>query len=168
MKFDNMKYYNSSLAYDFDRFMPREQRAEAAAPKKRKIIAMPEQNRQAKAGVFARVFARAGTVLFTIAILGIVFGNIYLRAEITRANASVIAETKALDEAINEQARLTIELDNKTNYKNLEKRAQELGMQKCNANQVVYIQTVRDDKVVLSAEKDGLDNLYGLLGNNEE
>jgi len=167
MKFDNMKYYNSSLAYDFERFMPKEQRDEQ---KGRKVIPMPRRKakQEQKQGILARVFARAGTVLFTLSLLGMVFGNIYLRAEMTRVNAGVIAQTKALDEAANEQVRLTIELDNKTNYKNLEKRAQELGMQKCNVNQISYIQTVQNDKVVLSAGKDNLDELYGLLDAGKE
>ena len=167
MKFDNMKYYNSSLAYDFERFMPKEQRDEQSG---RKVIPMPRRKakREQKKGILARAFARAGTVLFTLSLLGIVFGNIYLRAEITRVNAEVIEQTKALDEANNEQVRLTIELDNKTNYKNLEKRAQELGMQKCNTNQITYIQTVKSDKVVLSAVKDNLDELYGLLEDGKE
>ena len=165
-KIDNMKYYSGSLAYDFERFAPREQRAEPA-----RVLSMPRraEKKQPAGAALTRLASRAVTVSLLVTLLAVVALNIYTRAEINRVHAAVNEAKKQYELAENEQARLLIEQDRRTSYKNLEKKARELGMQKRSTNQIEYIRTVSGNKALISAdEQNGLDQLYSVLKNQQE
>ena len=82
---NNVKYYNDSLAYDFNMFMPREAAAVPATAvpatkKRRNILTMPKtvSRKKAKAAK-ATVSLYAFAVMFSIIVLAAFCGNIYLR-----------------------------------------------------------------------------------------
>ena len=100
---DNLKYYNDSLAYDFNMFMPREKRED-------NIVKLPKPERKAKAAS-KQVSVTFSAVMISALLLGILCGNIFLRLKTNEVN-SKINETKVqIEELKNEKTALEVELD---------------------------------------------------------
>ncbi len=133
---DNSKYYNDSLAYDFDMFMPKEK------PRKAKIVKMPQGKKSAssKSAVMA-VSERIKAVVAIGFVFAIICANIFLRVRITEVNNQINEIKTEITELESEQTRLNVELENRISYKNLELAAKELGMKKTDKSQVIYIRT---------------------------
>lgn len=153
---DNLKYYNESLAYDFDRFMPRtEVRKEN---KENNIVKLPRvaaKQRTRKRAAVKTVSVSAFAVMASIFVLAALCGNIFLRLQINEVNSQINnlkTEINALD---SQKVALEVELERKISYSNIELEAAEMGMQKMDKNQVTYIRvndkntaTVADGKTV--------------------
>lgn len=144
MVINNSKYYNDSLAYDFELFMPKEKKAEPA-----KIVKMPEKKiKKARARAKKSVSSVATIVMLIGFMVGIVCMNIALRVEITEVNAEII-EAKANYAAVSgEETRLNVEFERMISYGNLEQAAKDLGMKRTDKNQIVYIKVNDTDKAV--------------------
>ena len=151
---DNSRYYNDSLAYDFDMFLPKEK------PTQAKIVKMPRKkktaSRSAAKAVVAENIKKAAIIGFVIAV---VCANIFMRVRITEVNTEISNIKAEIIELESEQTRLNVELENRISYKNIEEAAQQLGMKKMDKSQVVYIKTnstnaARTSDGVLSAAKD--------------
>lgn len=149
---NNVKYYKSSLAYDFDMFMPKEQRKSNDSPSQ--IIPMPTakkaKHRRTKAAKQA-LSGRAGITFALIGVLLMVCANIYIRAEITSINAQIDQVKSEIVELESEEVRLGMELERKVSYANLEQAAKDLGMQKIEKSQMVYIRTHAGEQDLLQA-----------------
>ncbi len=147
---DNLKYYNDSLAYDFEMFMPR-----SAEPiRKDNIVKLPQSKvqKRAKARAVKRVSASAFAVMTTVFVLAAMCGNIFLRLQINEVNSQindVKAEINALE---SQKTSLEVELERVISYSNIELEAAEIGMQKMDKNQVKYIR-VNDKNTAIT--KDG-------------
>ncbi len=147
---DNLKYYNDSLAYDFEMFMPR-----SAEPiRKDNIVKLPQSKvqKRAKARAVKRVSASAFAVMTTVFVLAAMCGNIFLRLQINEVNSKindVKAEINALE---SQKTSLEVELERVISYSNIELEAAEIGMQKMDKNQVKYIR-VNDKNTAIT--KDG-------------
>ncbi len=148
---DNSRYYNDSLAYDFDMFLPKE---------KAKIVKMPQKKsvkaKRVAASVVAERIKSAAIIAF---VLSVICANIFLRVRITEINSEIAAVKSEIIELESEQTRLSVELENKISYKNIESAAVQLGMKKMDKSQVVYIKTnstnaARTSDGLLSAAKD--------------
>lgn len=136
---NNLKYYNESLAYDFEMFSPKKH----AEPKSRdNIVVMPKtaQNIKKRNAAAARTVSVPITlVMCAVFILAGLCGNIALRLEINEVN-SKINDTKAiLSELDSEKTSLEVEMQRRISFSNLETEAVRLGMVKPSKEDVTYI-----------------------------
>ena len=136
---NNMKYYNESLAYDFEMFAPKT----ANTPKSRdNIVVMPKTHTYAKSrrrSAAKAVSAPALLVMTAVIVLAGLCGSIALRLEINEVNAQINDVKSAIAEAESEKAELEVEMQRRISYANLEHEAAKLGMKKPEKNNVVYI-----------------------------
>ncbi len=143
---NNIKYFNDNLAHDYDRFMPKANRKEQAE----KVIKMTPK-KQPKASKKSSN-AKAFPIVMSIIIVAAIFGNLFLRAEISRVGNELSAAETVTERLKSEQTRLSVELEKKTSVGNLEKQAIGLGMQKQEKSQMNYIFTYEDEFVEESAD----------------
>ena len=142
---DNIKYYNDSLAYDFEIFMPK------TAPKRNindNIVVMPKVTQKSK----ARRRAAARTLSPSVAaIMGAVFvlaalcGNIALRIRINEVNSEINDMKAYVAELDSEKTALEMEYEKRISYSNLEAEAVALGMKKPSKDDVTYIRVNNTD-----------------------
>ncbi len=148
---NNIKYFTGSIAYDYDMFMPAEKkndnvvempkRGEAEARRRKKLAV------NTKAMSLGRKLAAAAVTLF---ILGCLCLNIYLRVQISEVSSSISSLKTQIGELESESTRLSMEIDRRTSYKNLELAAEQLGMRKPMRDQIVYIRTNKTNTARLS------------------
>ena len=150
MVINNSKYYNDSLAYDFELFMPKQRTEEQD-----KIVRMPRKNAvEKKAGPKARAKAKrrvssVASILTLVAFMvGIVCMNIALRVEISEVNSDIIDAKSELAAVSGEHTRLNVEFERMVSYENLEEAARNLGMKKTDRSQIVYIKINDTNKAV--------------------
>ena len=136
---DNLKYYNDSLAYDFDMFMP-------AQPKKVQnkdnIVVMPSEASKSKKRKRAAVKRLSSPILLivcAIAVLAGFCGNISLRLKINEVNENINKVNSSIAELDSEMVGLEVEMQRRISYSNLELEAVELGMVKPSKENVNYI-----------------------------
>ena len=147
---DNLKYYNDSLAYDFEMFMPRS----AEPARKDNIVKLPQtkQQRFAKTRAVKRVSASAFAVMTTVFVLAALCGNIFLRLQINEVNSKINDVKNEISVLESQKTSLEVELERVISYSNIELEATEIGMQKMDKNQVKYIR-VNDKNTAVT--KDG-------------
>lgn len=148
---DNLKYYNDSLAYDFEMFMPRS----VEPVRKDNIIKLPQTRGQkrAKARAVKRVSASAFAVMTATFMLAAMCGNIFLRLQINEVNAKTNDIKSEINELQSQKTALEVELERVISYSNIELEAAEIGMQKMDKDQVKYIR-VNDKNTAVT--KDGV------------
>lgn len=130
---NNMKYYNESLAYDFEMFAPK-----TSKQPKNNIVVMPKSRKRQKDAVKA-VSAPAMLVLTAVIVLAGLCGNIGLRLKINEVNSEINQVKAAISEIDSEKTELEVEMQRRISYANLELEAMQLGMQKPEKENVVYI-----------------------------
>lgn len=130
---NNIKYCSNSLAHDYDMFMPKQPKTAD------KIIEMPKERIKTRPEAKAKPFSRILPVVATVFILGAVFGNLFIRAEISKVGNEISAAEAVGEQLESEHTRLSVELEKKTSVGNLEKQAEKLGMQKQERIQMNYI-----------------------------
>lgn len=148
---DNLKYYNDSLAYDFEMFMPHE-----AEPVRRdNIIKLPQskQEKHAKARAVKRVSASAFAVMTAVFMLAAMCGNIFLRLQINEVHAKTNDMKSEINELQSQKTALEVELERVISYSNIEFEAAEIGMQKMDKSQVKYIR-VNDKNTAVTRNGD--------------
>ncbi len=131
---NNMKYCNDSLAHDYDMFMPKPKYKD-----EEKILTMPKPSAKTQQKAKASLFSRALPIVATVFIVGAVFGNLFIRAEISKVGNEISAAETLGQQLKSEETRLNVELEKKTSVGNLEKQAEKLGMQKQERVQMNYI-----------------------------
>jgi cell division protein FtsL len=144
---DNLKYYNDSLAYDFEMFMPRS----AEPVRKDNIIKLPQTKQQTRAKKHAvkRVSASAFAVMTAVFVLAAMCGNIFLRLQINEVNSKINDVKTEINELESQKTALEVELERVVSYSNIELEAAEIGMQKMDKNQVKYIR-VNDENTAVT------------------
>lgn len=136
---NNLKYYNDSVAYDFEMFAPK------TAEKKNtrdNIVVMPKRATVAKKRQKAaakRLSAPASLIMCAVFVLAGFCGNIALRLEINEVNSKINDMKAAIAELDSEKTELEVQLQRRISYANLELEASELGMSKPGKDNVVYI-----------------------------
>ncbi len=144
---DNLKYYNDSLAYDFNLFMPKEKKAEPID----NIIKMPVKGKKQKTKAKARAMSASVTsVIIAAFMVAAVCGNIFLRVCITETSSKINDVNKEISELDAEITRLNVEFENIISYTNLEQAAADIGMKKMDKSQVVYMR-VNDSNAAVTA-----------------
>ncbi len=143
---DNLKYYNDSLAYDFNLF-ERKQKPEYSD----NIIKMPAKKPVAKA---KRLSLSATAVLLAAFVIVSICLNIFVRICITETNSKINAINKEISELDAEITKLNVEFENRISYTNLETKASEIGMKKMDKSQAVYLRVNNTNAAVnASGEK---------------
>lgn len=147
---DNLKYYNDSLAYDFEMFMPRS----TETVRRDNIVKLPQtkQQRHAKRRAVKRVSTSAFAVMTTVFVLAAMCGNIFLRLQINEVNSKINDVKTEINALENQKTTLEVELERVISYSNIEIEAAEIGMQKMDKDQVKYIR-VNDKNTAVT--KDG-------------
>ncbi len=136
---NNLKYYNDSVAYDFEMFAPK------PAEKKNtrdNIVVMPSNKTAAKKRkkVAARCLSAPATLIMcAVFVLAGFCGNITLRLRLNEVNSKINEVNAAIAELDSEKTALEVEMQRRISYSNLELKASELGMTKPEKENVVYI-----------------------------
>ena len=136
---NNIKYYNDSLAYDFEMFMPK-----TAETEKRRdnIVAMPKTAERTKSR------RRAAFIMAATFILAALCGNIMMRIKINEVNSEIGEVKAAITELDSEKTSLEVEMQRRISFANLELEATQLGMRKMEKSNVKYIRVNDKDKAV--------------------
>lgn len=137
---DNLKYYNDSLAYDFNMFMPREKHQD-------NIVKLPKSNKKAKAAT-KKVSVTFSAILLSTFILAALCGNIFLRLKINEINTKINQTKAEIEELKSEKTELEVELERKLSFSNVELEATEMGMRKKDKSQVKYIKVNKNNTAV--------------------
>lgn len=149
---NNLKYYEDTFAYDFSMFAPAQKKEDS---EKSKVIDIPEaqkfRSRRRKQAA-SRISGKVTAALVTVFIIGTLAGSIYLRAQINETENKIAKIEEQINVADSQIASKNFELEQKIAYKNLESAAIALGMRKMEKNQIVYVRTVENDKVVPGGE----------------
>lgn len=144
---NNIKYYNDSLAYDFEMFMPK-----TAEPQKRdNIVVMPKTAERSKKRTRAAAKSLSAPITLIMAavfILAGLCGNIALRLKINEVNSEINDVKAAITELDSEKTGLEVEMQRRISYANLELEATQLGMRKMEKSNVTYIRVNDKDKAV--------------------
>lgn len=154
---NNLKYYNDSLAYDFQLFMPKEKPQSVPDDN---IIKMPRRKKKTRSkSVEARFSAGAFSIVTTIIIVGALCTNIFLRIQVNELNSDINKAKTELATKQSECVALQMEYENRISYINLEAEATALGMRKLDKSQVVYVRVndksmakTQDGKILLANE----------------
>lgn len=154
---NNAKYYNDSLAYDFELFMPRTETSSRA-----EIVKMPERkvNKAARRAAKKSVSKTVSIVLLGTLFVSMICAGIALRVEISEVNSQIVSAKSELAALSGEETRIDMEISRMTSFKNIEEEALALGMRKMDKSQIVYIRVhdgnkaVDGDGNVLTAEKE--------------
>lgn len=147
---NNVKYYNDSLAYDFEMFMPRTN----VVPSKREkgnIVKLPQDHAKANLGRKAatrHLTSSAFAVLASVMILAALCGNIFLRLRINEVNSQINCIKREIDAAKSERTSLSVRLEREISFSNIELEATELGMHKMDKSQVKYIRVNENNEVI--------------------
>ena len=137
---DNIKYYNDSLAYDFEMFMPRNNTA--IRKDRGNIVKLPKAQakvRGRRKAAARRLSVSAFAVLTSVLLLAALCGNIFLRLKINEVNSEINRVKSEIDAAKSERTSLSVQLEREISFSNIELEATELGMQKMDKSQVKYI-----------------------------
>ncbi len=145
---DNMKYYNDSLAYDFEMFMPK---AEPEIRKKDNIVKLPATKTNARKKAAAKQMSvSAFAVMTAIFVLAALCGNIYMRIRINEVNSLINDVQSEINTLNGEATGLEMELEQRISYSNIELEATEMGMHKMDKDQVKYIRVNDKNSAVTS------------------
>ena len=146
---NNLKYYNDSLAYDFEMFAPKT----AERSKSRdNIVVMPDRaSKKRTRSATKAVSAPAMLIMTTVIILAGLCGNIALRLQINEVNSQINNVRAQIAEVDSEKTELEMEMQRRISYSNLELEAVQLGMKKPEKENVVYIR-VNDKNAAQTAD----------------
>ena len=147
---NNIKYYNDSLAYDFEMFMPKEVKKPQV---KDNIVVMPKTAKKVKAKrkAAARHLSPAvSVVMITVIALCAICCNLSIRLKINEVKNEINDVKAAIAELDSEKTVLEVELQRRISYANLELEAVQLGMKKPDKDDVTYIR-VNDTNVAKTA-----------------
>ncbi|MGD9559523.1 MAG: hypothetical protein AB7V55_02835 [Oscillospiraceae bacterium] len=146
----------AQVAYELERFAP-------AAPKAPRVR-VAKAPRTARQSQFAKMLR---TLLAALVVVLLVSGVLYTQTTLNELQRGIVKANKALLEEESLHAWLTFELENTTSMKNIEERAQELGLEKMNNGQVTYFRA--EDGNTLQVRENPLMRIWenarnGLLG----
>lgn len=150
---NNIKYYNDSLAYDFEMFMPKEAKKAEPQPKDN-IVVMPKVAKKVKAkrrAAARRLSPAVSVVLITFIVLSAICANLAIRLKINEVESEINDVKAAIAELDSEKTVLEVELQRRISYANLEAEALQLGMKKPDKDDVTYIK-VNDTDVAKTAD----------------
>ena len=145
---NNLKYYNDSLAYDFDMFMPK---TAEKVNRRDNIVVMPNVNSQKRRKAAAKSLSvPVALIMCAVFVLAGLCGNIALRLKINEVNSEINDIKTAIAELDSEKTSLEVEMQRRISYANLELEATQLGMQKPEKGNVKYIRVNNENAAITS------------------
>lgn len=148
---DNLKYYNDSLAYDYEMFMPKT----AEKVNKDNIVKLPQSNphnKERRKAAVRSISVSAFAIMASVFMLAAMCGNIFLRLQINEVDSQINDIKSEINTLQSQRTSLEVELERVISYSNIELEATEIGMQKMDKSQVNYIR-VNDKNTAVT--KDG-------------
>lgn len=148
---DNLKYYNDSLAYNFEMFAPKTKPIEEPRDN---IIVMPKVRRKARAKAKAAkvaLYNPAVVIMCTIIALTVLCASIAVRLQINETTSKINDMKAAIAELDSEKTALEVELQRRISYANLELEAVQLGMKKPQKEDIVYVR-VNDTNAAVTSD----------------
>ena len=145
---NNMKYYNDSLAYDFEMFMPKTAERENTRDN---IVVMPktaERTKKRTRAAHKKLSSPMLLIMTVVFILAGLCGNIALRIQINEVNSEINNMKTSINELDSVKTSLEVEMQRRISYSNLELEATQLGMRKMEKENVKYIRVNDKDKAV--------------------
>ena len=145
---NNMKYYNDSLAYDFEMFMPKTAERDKARDN---IVVMPKAAERTKKRTRAAAKSLSSPMLLIMTVVFILAGlcgNIALRIQINEVNSEINEMKSSINELDSVKTSLEVEMQRRISYSILELEATQLGMRKMEKDNVKYIRVNDKDKAV--------------------
>ena len=136
---NNLKYYNDSLAYDFEMFMPKPSRQQKPKDNIIEIPRVAAAKKKRTKSAAKRLSATASVLMCSVFVLAGLCGNIALRLKINEVNSEINDVKAAISELDSEKTSLEVEMQRRISYSNLELQAIELGMKKPEKEDVKYI-----------------------------
>ncbi len=154
---NNTKYYNDSLAYDFELFMPKTQQDNRA-----QIVKMPKRkvNKASRKAARKQVSKTASVIMIGALLASMICAGIAIRVEISEVNSQILDAKTELAALSGEETRIDMEFERMMSYKNIEEAARAMGMRKMDKSQIVYIRVNDTNKAIdangniLTAEKE--------------
>ena len=142
---NNAKYYNDSLAYDFELFMPKTQHSQRA-----EIVKMPKKkvNKAVRRAARREVSKTASIIMVGLFLVSMILAGIAIRVEISEVNSQIIEAKHELAALSGEETRIDMEFEQMMSYKNIEDAAKALGMRKMDKSQIVYIRVNDTNKAI--------------------
>ena len=132
---NNLKYYNDSLAYDFEMFMPKHEETQ-----KNNIVTMPASITKKRRKIATKTLSiPAFIIMCTAFVLAGFCGNIFLRLQINEVNSEINNVKSSIAELQSVKTELEVEMQRRISYSNLELEALQLGMQKPDKEDITYI-----------------------------
>ncbi len=148
---NNLKYYNDSLAYDFEMFMPKT----AESPRKKdNIVPMPKvaaAKRKRNKAAAKHLSSPLMFLMCGIMVLAAFCGNIAIRLQINEVSAEINNVKSQIAELDSEKTSLEVEMQRRISYSNLELEAVKLGMRKPTKENITYIR-VNDKNAATTAD----------------
>ncbi len=146
---NNLKYYNDSLAYDFEMFMPKEKKQDS----RDNIVVMPKpvERAESRRKAARRLSPTVTAIMCVVFVLAGLCGNIALRIKINEVNSEINDVKAAVAELDSEKTALEVEFQRRISYVNLELEAMGLGMRKPSKEDVTYIR-VNDSDTAKNAD----------------
>lgn len=148
---NNIKYYNDSLAYDFEMFMPKE--AKKPQPKDN-IVVLPKTASKVKAkrkAAARRLSPAFSAIMVAVIALSAICCNLTMRLKINEVESEINDIKAEISELDSEKTALEVEFQRRISYANLEVEAMKLGMKKPDKDDVTYIK-VNDANVAKGAD----------------
>ena len=147
---NNLKYYNDSLAYDFEMFAPKTREEK----NRDNIVVMPKNataaRKRSKAAA-KRVASPMAAIMCAVFVLAGFCGNIALRLQINEVDSQINDVKAQIAELDSEKTELEVKLQQRIAYGNLELEAAQLGMCKPEKDDVIYIR-VNDKDAAQTAD----------------
>ena len=102
---NNAKYYNDSLAYDFELFMPKTQHSPRA-----EIVKMPKKkvNKAIRRQARREVSKTASIIMIGLFLVSMILAGIALRVEISEVNSEIIKAKHELAALSGEETRINM------------------------------------------------------------
>ena len=133
---ETLNLYQNNVAYDFEMFAPKPKTEPSPVidypVKEQREKVRRQRNANAKTSKVTRV-VMVGALLLAI------FANIFSYAEINRVETTITKQNKSIAKLDSEISRLECNLQSLMNYDTIEEGAKELGMQKLERSQIVYL-----------------------------
>lgn len=120
----------AETAYQLEHFAPREKQRET--PRVR--VSKRERSEAA-----AQLLRMVRTLLVCMVFVVLVCGVLYTHTQITELQGQITSKSKEVVEQEALYAYLSYELEGMSNLQNIKEKAEKLGLQKINANQVSYV-----------------------------
>lgn len=130
----------AAVAYDLDRFETRKRQEPARKPR----VRVSKVQRSKASGQVAKMLR---VLLATTLMVLLVCGVLYTQTQVTELQSQIDKAGSTLDEEEALYAHLSFELQNMSTQRNIEQRAEELGLVKLNSNQIIYVKVDEGNQI---------------------